>query len=436
MVVTRRGNALSDTLSAQGAQAPPDSSYDVVIVGAGQAGGMVAVELRAQGFVGTIALVGDETELPYERPPLSKAYLMGQVSADQLLLRDEEFWKTAEVSLVLGSRVVSVDADAHAVTVQHGWRIGYSTLVWATGGRPRRLDLPAEHLDGVHVLRIMADAERLRAALTKQGSSLVVIGAGFVGLEAAAVFSAHGHDVTVIELQDRVLQRVAGAEISEHVHRVHEGHGVTIRLRTQVVSLSGDDRHVTGVQVVGADGAEDLVKADHVLVAVGLVPNIEVLEDAGAQVADGVLVDATGRTSLPDVFAVGDCANLPYALHPRGRVRLESVQGANDLAKVVAAEISGTEPRPFPTPWFWSNQYDLKHKTVGLSAGHDRTIRRGDPSTGSFSILYLKDDLLLAVDTINHMRDYVGARPVVGQRLHLDRAADPDTRLADAVVDA
>ncbi len=400
---------------------------DVLIVGAGHAGAACAAALRQGKFEGSILVVGAEPELPYERPPLSKEYLSGERTFERLLIRPEAFWRDRDVRFRLGTVVSAVDPAAHSVTTDGGETIAYGHLVWATGGAPRRLACSGHHLAGVHTVRTRADVDRMMAELPFV-SGVVVIGGGYIGLEAAAVLAKFGKRVVLLEALDRVLARVAGEPLSRFFEAEHRAHGVDVRLGVVVDCILGQDR-VTGVRL--ADG--EMIAADMAIVGIGIVPAVEALLAAGAEGGNGVAVDAQCRTTLPDVFAIGDCA-LHANRYARGaRIRVESVQNANDQASVVARAILGQPVAYEAVPWFWSDQYDLKLQTMGLSIGYDSTVVRGDPATRSFSVAYLKDGRLLALDCVNATRDYVQGRKLVmeGRRVDTVRLADPAVPLKD-----
>jgi len=397
------------------------SGYDVLIVGAGHGGAAAAAALRQRGFAGSVALLGDEAELPYERPALSKEYLAGDKPFERLLIRPARFWDERAVTLLPGRRVVAVDADAREVETAEGARIGYGSLIWATGGAPRRLSCSGHDLIGVHAVRSRADVDRLIAELPGV-TRVVVIGGGYIGLEAAAVLTKLGKTVTVIEAQDRVLARVAGVPLSRFFEAEHRAHGVDLRLGVGVSCIEEADGRACGVRL--ADG--EVVACDAVIVGIGIVPATGPLTAAGAAGGNGVTVDAHGRTSLAHVFAIGDCAAHANAYAGGATIRLESVQNANDQAVVVARAIVGDPVAYDAVPWFWSNQYDLKLQTVGLSAGADETIVRGDPATRSFSVVYRRGGAVVALDCVNATRDYVQGRALVMARAVVDAAALAD----------
>lgn len=381
--------------------------YDVVIVGAGQGGAYAAIQLRQLGFEGTIALIGREAEPPYERPPLSKEYMLGEKAWERLLIRPADFWAGKGIDLLLSAEVVSVDPAAKAVTLQDGRTVGYGSLVWATGGDPRRLSCPGADLAGVHGVRTRADADAILGELGDVERA-VIVGGGYIGLEAAAVLRKLGKEVTLLEVLPRVLARVAGEELSAFYQAEHIAHGVDLRTETGIEAIEGEVR-VTGVRL--SDGSS--IDCQLVIVGIGIIPAVGPLLAAGAAGGNGVDVDEFCRTSLPDVYAIGDCAAHANRFADGAVIRLESVQNANDQAACVAKAITG-DPQPYAaTPWFWSNQYDLKLQTVGLSSGHDAVVVRGDPAARSFSVLYLKGGKLIACDAVNAIKDYVQARKLV-----------------------
>lgn len=395
--------------------------YDVLIVGAGHAGAQTAITLRSLGFEGTIGLVGDEPELPYERPPLSKEYLSGEKPFERIQLRPASYWADKDLILIQGHRVVSIDPANRVVTLANGVRLGYKNVVWAAGGDPRRLSCPGADLQGVHYVRNRADVDAIMTDLPN-ADRVVVVGGGYIGLEAAAVLSKLGKQVVLLEALPRVLARVAGEALSQFFENEHRAHGVDLRTDVMVVELTGNER-VTGVVL---DSGENIA-ADMVIVGVGILPSVQPLLDAGAAGGNGVLVDSQCRSSLPDIFVIGDCAAHANDFADGEVIRLESVQNANDMAVIAAKTICGQQAVYKATPWFWSNQYDLKLQTVGLSIGHDETVLRGDPETRSFSIIYLKAGKLIALDCVNNVRDYSHGRRLVELSVSIDAAHLADT---------
>lgn len=379
--------------------------FDVLIVGAGHAGSQVAISLRQLDFNGSIGIVGDEPDLPYERPPLSKDYLQQSKGFDRILIRPAEFWANQRITMILGSRVVTVQAEAQQIIIEDGRQLSYGSLVWAAGGTPRRIGCAGHDSDSVHYVRTRADVDRLIAELP-HAEDIMVIGGGYIGLESAAVLTKMNKRVVLLEALDRVLARVACAELSRFFEREHRQHGVDVRLGTQVKEICGSNRRASHVRL--DDGTT--IPADCVIVGIGILPAVQPLAAAGAQCSNGVEVDAQCRTSLPHVFAIGDCALHKNRYAGGVPVRLESVQNAIDQAKVVAETLMGEDVRYVSLPWFWSNQFDVKLQTAGLSSGYDRVEVHGDPANRRFTVEYYKDAQMIAVDCVNSPRDYVLAR--------------------------
>jgi 3-phenylpropionate/trans-cinnamate dioxygenase ferredoxin reductase subunit len=402
------------------------ATFDVLIVGGGHGGAQAAMALRQLHFEGTIAIVGDEPELPYDRPPLSKEYLAGEKAWERLVFRTADAWTERKVDILLGRHVASVDPAGRNVTTDGGEAIGYGQLIWATGGTPRRLNCPGHDLAGIHYVRNRADVDAMIAEMPGV-SEAVVIGGGYIGLEAAAVLTKLGKRVTVLEALDRVLARVAGEPLSRFYEAEHRAHGVDVRTGVAADCLVGAGGRVSGVQI--GDGT--ILPAQMAIVGIGIVPSVEPLIAAGAEGSNGVRVDRQCRTSLDGVFAIGDCAEHQSRFADDGWVRLESVQNANDQATLVAKTIMGGEDAYSAVPWFWSNQYDLKLQTVGLSLGYEEIVQRGDPATRSFSLVYLKEGRVIALDCVNMVRDYAQGRALVMNGIRPDpaRLADPETPL-------
>jgi len=395
---------------------------DVVIVGAGHGGAQAAIALRQLGFAGSIAVIGNEPEFPYERPPLSKEYFAGDKAFDRILIRPAAFWAERNVVMLLSTEVTVVDAKAKRLSFANGGTLDYGTLIWATGGAPRKLTCSGHDLRGVHAVRTRADVLKMTDELPAVGQ-VVVIGGGYIGLEAAAVLTKFGKKVVLLEALDRVLARVAGPELSRFYEAEHRAHGVDLRTGVQVECIEEKDGRVSGVRLAGGE----VVPADMAIVGIGIIPAVAPLIAAGAQGGNGVVVDEYCRTSLPDIYAIGDCAAHANGFADGATIRLESVQNANDQASTAAKAITGNLEPYKATPWFWSNQYDLKLQTVGLSIGFDQTVVRGDTATRSFSVVYLKNGRVIALDCVNAVRDYVQGRKLVETRAKID----PDL-LADA----
>ena len=402
---------------------------DVLIVGAGHAGAQAAIALRAAQYPGRITLLGDEPDLPYERPPLSKEYLSGDKSFERILIRPPAFWLERNIDLALGCRVKTVDAQAHTVLTDDGHSYRYQHLIWATGGRARVLPCPGGQAQGVYTVRSRADADQLAAALPAN-TRAVVIGGGYIGLEAAAVLRKMDKAVTLLEAGPRLLGRVAGEALSDFYAAEHRRQGVDVRLGVQVEALEHNAHgHVCGVRL----GSGEVLPADLVVVGIGIAPNAEPLLAAGAQGGNGVWVDAHCRTSLPDVYAIGDVALHASAWCGGAPIRIESVQNASDMATTVVRALMGT-PTPYNAiPWFWSQQFDLKLQTVGLSTGHDEVVLRGDPAQRSFSLVYLKQGQVIALDCVNAMKDYVQGKALVqnGAQIAASQLADTSITLKE-----
>ena len=381
----------------------------VVIIGAGQAGGQAAYSLRLGGFAGEITLVGDEPAPPYQRPPLSKAYLKGELEAERLFLKPVDYYAEHDVDLITADAASAIRLGDHEVTLAGGRTLAWDRLVIATGARPRKLALPGADLQGVSELRTLADVDRISTAAVA-GARLVVVGAGYIGLEAAAVGAQLGMKVTVLEALPQVLSRVAGPEIGAFYTRIHREAGTDVRLGVRIEGFEGIGS-VTGVRLAGGE----IVPADFVLVGVGVLPNLELAREAGLVCGNGIVVDAAMRTSHPDVFAVGDVAWRPLVHYGR-EGRLESVHNAIEGGKLAAAAIMGLPPPPIEVPWFWSDQFDLKLQTVGMWTGADETVVRGDPGTRAFAVFYLKEGRVIAVDAVNSPPEFVVGKKLVAAK--------------------
>lgn len=391
----------------------------VVVIGAGQAGASCVAKLRNGGFEGKITLIGAEPCPPYQRPPLSKGYLLGDMTLERLFLRPEAFYADQGIALKTDCRVTALDPEARVLSTTEG-EVAYDELVLATGSLPRRL--PAAiggDLDGVFTVRDLADVDAMAPRFVK-GAKVLIVGGGYIGLEAAAVAAKLGLEVTLVEMADRILQRVAAPETSDYFRALHEGHGVTLREGVGLERLLGEG-HVTGARL--SDGTE--IAADFVITGVGIEPDIALAKAAGIEIDNGIKVDAQGRTSVPGIWAAGDCTSFPYR---GGRIRLESVPNAIDQAEVVAENILGAGKEYIAKPWFWSDQYDVKLQIAGLNAGYDRVITR--LGEGSASFWYYLGETLLAVDAANDPRGYM-----VGKRL-IEAGKSPDPALvADSQTD-
>ena len=405
-----------------GPQTRLEMSDSLVIVGAGQAASQLVASLRSEGFTGAIAMVGDETHLPYQRPPLSKAFLKGEIAVDRLLIKPAEFYTEARCTLKLNTSVKRLDRATKSVTLSDGTDLSYSILVLATGSRIKKLPIPGADLPGCLYLRGIDDVEQIRPKL-QPGKRLTIIGAGYIGLEVAAVAVKRGLQTSVIEAMPRVLARAACPQISAFYEDEHRRAGVDLRcyVRTESISKTGD--------ILAVSTSSGIIPADFVLIGVGINPNIELARDAGLEIDNGILVDQFGRTEDPSIYAIGDCANLPSSFASDGRVRLESVQNAIDQAKHAALAIVGKAKPYDEVPWFWSDQFDLKLQIAGLAAPNDQIVLRGLPSSRSFAAFHLKDGVVTAVEAVNAAPEYM-----MGRRLIAARARVAPERLADKAV--
>jgi 3-phenylpropionate/trans-cinnamate dioxygenase ferredoxin reductase component len=395
----------------------------IVIVGAGQAAAQAIDTLRRKGFKGSLTLVGDEPHLPYQRPPLSKKYLSGALERDRLLIRPAHFYTEHGVDTRLTRRAERIDREARKVKLDDGSELGYDALLLATGSRPRQILMQGAHLEGVRYLRNIADVDAMRAEMTP-GKRLVIVGGGYIGLEVAATARGLGMEVTVLEMADRLMNRVTCGEVSAFYAAEHTRHGVRIVCNALVKMFVGSGNRVRAV--VCEDGSEH--PADIALVGIGVVPEDQLARDAGLECENGIRVDQHCRTSDPHIFAAGDCTNHP-SIHYGRHVRLESVDNAFEQGASAALNMLGTPTPHDKVPWFWSDQYDLKMIIVGLCQGHDAAVVRGSPAARSFSVCYLWRGELIAVDTVNQPRDQMAARKLVAGRARLDPA-----KLADGTI--
>lgn len=399
-----------------------------IIIGTGQAGAQGAASLRQAGFDGDIVMFGEEAEPPYQRPPLSKAYLQGELGADRLYLRPLAFYEQQKIDLRLGVRVAAINRAEKSVETDRGDTLPYDTLLIATGAPPRKLTCQGADLQGVHYLRTIADSDALRPVL-KKGGRIVIVGAGYIGLEVAASARKAGLEVTIIEMADRVLARVAGKEISAFFEKLHRDQGVDLRLGAALDHFEGKTRLEALVRKSG-----ERIDCSAVLVGVGAAPATALAEAADLRIANGVWTDEYARTSDPDIYAAGDCSSHPSSLYER-RLRLESVPNAIEQAKVAGANMAGGSVVYDAVPWFWSDQYDVKLQTVGLSEGADQTIVRGDPDAKKFSVWYLNSGRLLAVDAINDPAAFAISKRLIGAKavVAATALADPNADLKSLV---
>jgi len=403
-------------------------TQNVVIAGAGHAAGQVVATLKQKHYPGRILMLGEEAYLPYQRPPLSKKFLAGDMPAERLHFKPDSFYDDPQIEVHLNTRVDLIEREAKQVLTAAGHAFDYDHLVLALGSRVRKIPVDGHDLAGVHYLRTIDDVKKIRSEIDT-AERLVIVGAGYIGLEVAAVCRQLGLDVTVIEMADRVMSRVVSPQVSDFYQRQHTEHGVTLLLSTGLAALRGRDR-IEFVET--SDGRS--VPADVVIVGVGIQPNTELAAAAKLDVDNGIVVNDRCKTSDPAIYAVGDCTSHPNDIYGR-RIRLESVHNALEQAKTAASNICGDESRYSQVPWFWSDQYDIKLQIAGLSEGYDQVLMRGDPSSGRFACLYLKDGILIAVDAINAPRDFMQSKALIAARVAVDPAdlADCERALKDFV---
>ena len=409
-----------------------DSSWDpaeinsVVVIGGGQAAAQAIQSLRQGKYEGAITLIGDEDALPYQRPPLSKAYMKGELSKERLFFKPEEWYTDNNVALRLGEKATAIDRSAQTVALGSGEAVAYDALILATGSRPRALPLPGADLKGVFDLRTLSDVEAMQPQMVA-GKKLVIIGAGYIGLEAAAVARQLGLEVNVLERAPRVLERVTSPVISAFYEDVHRAEGVDIRTGVATEAIEGDGA-VSGVRLQGGN----IVPADIVLVGIGILPNDDLASEAGLSCPDGIPVDRDARTRDPRIFAAGDCTRRDI-VHCGREGRLESVHNAIEQGKQAAAAILGKPRPPEDCPWFWSDQYDLKLQIAGLSSGYDEMITRGNPDDRKFAVFYLKEGRLIAVDAINSPPEFMVSKKLIIAGAKVDPAtlADPAISMKD-----
>ncbi len=396
----------------------------IVVVGGGQAAASLVVKLRSLGSEQPVVLISDEAVAPYQRPNLSKKYLRGELTIEDLMVRPHAWYGDRGVELRLGQRAETVNRASRSVTLSDGSSLSYSKLVLATGGEPRRL--PAAiggELAGVYTLRDVADADRL-SPLFASGQRLLVVGGGYIGLEAAAVAAQAGLNVTVIEMAERILQRVAARETSDYIRALHQSHGVRILEDTQLVRIIGDDRTAKRAEI----SSGEMLDLDFVIVGAGIVPRVELAEKAGLDIDGGIAVDGACRSSDPDILAVGDCASFFW----KGRrIRLESVQNAMDQGETAAGTLAGQETHYDPVPWFWSDQFDMKLQIAGLNSGFNHSVTRPGAREGSQSIWYYRDETLLSVDAMNDAKSFMAAKKLLQKGISPtpDYAADENSDL-------
>ena len=404
----------------------------IVIVGGGHAGGQAAASLRQEGYEGSVTIVTEENYIPYQRPPLSKQYLSGEFDVNKVYLRPEKFYETKEIEIRMGLTVDQIDRGKHELICADKTTIPYEKLLIATGARARVLDVAGSELSGIHSLRTIKDVDAIRADMAT-ATNVTIIGGGYIGLEVAAIAIESGKQVTVLEMEDRILERVATPEMSQFYYELHRGKGVNIVTNCTANSFQGNGSNVTGVNC--SNGLE--VPSDLVIVGVGIVPNTEIAENSGIETSNGILVNEYCVTNDPHIFAAGDCTNHPNPLLER-RLRLESVPNAMEQARVASANmlISIEKPntpdllKPYASvPWFWSDQYNLKFQMVGFPTDSNEMVTRGEAGSEHFANFYFKDDAVIAADAINSPREFMLAKQLIGKTVDKSLLADPNVDL-------
>ena len=393
----------------------------MVIIGCGQAGGQAAASLRQEKYGGPITMVGAEQYIPYQRPPLSKQYLSGEQEKGKLNLRQESFYSDKDINLILETEALSVDSQAKEVTLATGKVLPYDKLLIATGGRPRKLEIDGSSLSGIHYLRTISDVDLIREQMNKS-QHLVIVGGGYIGLEVASVAVKKGLAVSVLEMEDRVLERVTTEEMSAFYDKLHSDQGVQILTSTRATAFKGEE-WVEAV-VCGSQS----IKADLVIVGIGILPNIEIAESANLAVDNGIVVDERCMTSDEHIFAAGDCTNHPNPLLGR-RLRLESVPNAMEQGRVAASNMLGGDKIYAAMPWFWSDQYDHKLQMVGFSKESEHSVIRGDIESKCFTVFYLKDEVVVAADSVNNPKEFMASKQLVGEKVSAQSLADTNTEL-------
>ena len=400
----------------------------LVIIGAGQSAIQCITSLKKEGYSGSITLVGEEEHLPYQRPPLSKGFLEDSINKERLYFKKLDFFTENKIQLHLGSSAEKVDMENNKVYLSDRSELEFDKLVFATGSRVRHLDFPGSDLSSIRYLRGLDDAESIKNDL-KISQNLVVIGAGYIGLEVAAIAAKNNISVSVIEMADRVMNRTVDPQISQYYLELHQKNGVTFKFNTSLEEIKGDK----SVQsVICSDGTE--IEADTVIIGAGIIPNFELAEDAGIDCTNGIEVDEYGRTNLKNIYACGDCTNHPNKLLNKN-LRLESVHNAMEQAKTVASCIMSNPSEYSQIPWFWSDQYDHKLQIVGLSGDHDTVTMRGDTSDSKFMLFYTREDELIAVDSINNSKEFLICRKLVTNKVKIKPSmiSDPTTNLNDLI---
>ena len=393
----------------------------MVIIGCGQAGGQAAASLRQEKYEGPITMIGQEPYIPYQRPPLSKQYLSGEQEKEKLNLRQESFYSEKEINLMLETSVLSLDPHKKELQLIKGETVTYDKLLIATGGRPRKLEVDGHTLKGIHYLRNIDDVDAIKTQMSIS-QNLVIVGGGYIGLEVASVAIKRGLTVSVLEMESRILERVTTKEMSAFYHQLHTDEGVNILTSTQAKAFKGSE---TVESVVCGDNE---IPADLVIVGIGILPNTEMAEAAGLKTNNGLVVDEHCRTSNEHIFAAGDCTNHPNPILNR-RLRLESVPNAMEQGRVAASNMLGGAKSYASMPWFWSDQYEHKLQMVGFSKDSDQSIIRGDMASKSFTVFYLKDDSIIAADSVNNPKEFMASKQLVGKKASIEALADTSIEL-------
>lgn len=405
-------------------------SQTCVVIGASHAAAAFVTGLRQDGWEGRIQVIGDEPYIPYHRPPLSKALLAGEKTLEEIYIRPQDIYTKANIEFMLGVRAARIDRANKKVMLENGVGVSYDKLALMVGSRVRKVTVPGHDLDGIHYLRDFGDVSRIKTHV-KPGGNAVIVGGGYIGLEAAAVLKKLGMKVTVLEMMDRVLQRVTAPEISEFYTRIHTEEGVTIRCKVGATGFEGTGRVE---RVICNDGTTHA--ADLVIIGIGIIPNMEIAQEAGLKTENGIVVDDRARTSDPDIVAAGDCAWHYNAIYDRW-LRLESVQNANDQARIAASTVAGLDKAYSALPWFWSDQYDLKLQIAGLNQGYEQVIVRGDRTGGrSFAAFYVKNNNVIAVDSVNRPAEFMVGKRLITEKVVIDsaRLADESVSMKDMIV--
>ena len=397
----------------------------MVIIGCGQAGGQAAASLRQEKYEGPITMIGQEPYIPYQRPPLSKQYLSGEQEKEKLSLRQESFYSEKEINLKLETSVLSLDPHKKELQLENDETVTYDKLLVATGGRPRKLEVDGHTLKGIHYLRNIDDVDAIKTQMNTS-QNLVIVGGGYIGLEVASVAIKRGLTVSVLEMESRILERVTTEEMSAFYHQLHTDEGVNILTSTQAKAFKGSE---TVESVVCGDHE---IPADLVIVGIGILPNTEMAEAAGLKTNNGLVVDEHCRTSNEHIFAAGDCTNHPNPILNR-RLRLESVPNAMEQGRVAASNMLGGSKSYASMPWFWSDQYEHKLQMVGFSKDSDQSIVRGDMESKSFTVFYLKDDSIIAADSVNNPKEFMASKQLVGKKASIEALADTSIELKTLV---